>query len=103
MAPNMSNSTVTGAQGESPSRSSVSIETTNEVQPSQSEDDNTSQDLGHNGPMVVAHTRELCHEQVTEPLNCVVLGRNWKVIGPIDELVTYGSGSRDMTELDYFK
>lgn len=61
------------------------------------------QDLGQTEPIIAAHERVRRHENVAAPINGVVSDKNWKVISPVDEIITSRSGPRDMAELDYFK
>ena len=48
------------------------------------------------------HGRAWKREDVTMQLNGIIPPRRWKVIGPIDEIISRGHGPSQMNPMDYF-
>jgi len=53
-------------------------------------------------PKTVANGRDWEQQEVRLPLNCSVRQRNWKVIGPVDEILVPGNAISGMTPYDFF-
>lgn len=60
-------------------------------------------DITHDGgPVINCHGREWTRANVTMQINGFIKARKWKVIGPIDEIISEGHGPAKMNPLDYF-
>ena len=61
-----------------------------------------TQEDGDAAPKNVAHGRDWEQQEVRLQLNFSVRQRNWKVIGPVDEILVPGNAISGMTPYEYF-